>query len=170
MNKFSFIRVLIAPVIILAIQILLLNHVHLLGMAVPFIYIFIIMMMPYRTAPYVLMIAGFSLGLFVDIFMNTIGLNAAATSFLAFLRPTIIRIISKKDYSEISSSPSVASNGMLWFISYTLLCCLFHELFLYTLESFSFANYAQLLFRTTTGSLSSALIIIVIELLTSKKK
>lgn len=163
-------RTLFLPAFILIIQVLLLSHVHMVGMAVPFIFLFIILMMPYQTSPYLLMLVGFSLGLTVDLFMNTIGQNAAASTFLAFVRPSVIRLISKKDYAEISSSPNAYINGFAWYASYVLLCCLLHSIFLYTIEVFSFANYTQTIIRILTGTLLSTTLIVIIEYLTQKRK
>ncbi|MFV0521071.1 MAG: hypothetical protein ACK5MI_01395 [Mangrovibacterium sp.] len=163
-------KILFLPLLIMIVQVLLLSHVHMVGMTVPFIYIFIIMMMPYQTSPYLLMLLGFCLGLVVDLFMNTIGLNAAATTFLAVCRPFIIRVISKKDYAEINSYPNAHTNGLPWFAGYSLLCCLFHEAFLYTVEAFSFANYVQTIIRIISGTLFSAILIIIVEYLTQKRK
>ncbi|MFV0554823.1 MAG: hypothetical protein ACK5LR_08980 [Mangrovibacterium sp.] len=166
----NLLRTLALPLVIVLVQTLLLSHIHMIGMTVPFIYIYIIMMMPYQTSPHLLMLTGFSLGLVVDLFMNTLGLNAAATTFLAFARPSIIRVISKKDYTEISPSPNGFANGFAWFSSYSFLCCAFHEFFLYSVEAFSFANYAQTIIRIISGTLFSSVLIILTEYLTQKQK
>ncbi len=163
-------KVLLLPIIIMAVQILLLNHIHMVDMAVPFIYIFILMKMPYQTPPYVLMVFGFLLGLIIDLFMNTMGLNASAATFLAFTRPFIIDIISKKDYSESNPAPNVYINGFVWSIQYCLLCAFFHETFLYTIEAFSFNNYGQTLVRILSGTVLSAILILITEYLTQKQK
>ncbi|MFV0365200.1 MAG: rod shape-determining protein MreD [Mangrovibacterium sp.] len=168
MNKLP--KIILLPLFIMVVQVLLFSHIHMAGMAVPFFFIIIIMMMPYDTSPYLLMLTGFSLGLIVDLFMNTIGLNAAATTFLAFIRPSIIRAISRKDYSELCPYPNVHITGFAWFSTYSLLCCFFHEAFLYTVEAFSFANYTQTIIRIITGTLFSAILIIITEYITQKPK
>ena len=69
-------------------QVLILNNVHIAGYATPFLYVYFILKFASGTSRNELMLWAFFLGLAIDIFSNTPGMNAAATVFLAFVRPT----------------------------------------------------------------------------------
>ena len=68
-------------------QVLILNNVHIAGYATPFLYIYLILKFESDTPRNALMLWAFFLGLAVDVFSDTPGMNAAATVLLAFLRP-----------------------------------------------------------------------------------
>ena len=64
-------------------QVLILNNVHIAGYATPFLYIYLILKFESETPRNALMLWAFFLGLTVDIFSDTPGMNAAATVALA---------------------------------------------------------------------------------------
>ena len=74
-------------------QVLILNNVHIAGYATPFLYIYLILKFESDTPRKALMLWAFFLGLAVDVFSDTPGMNAAATVLLAFLRPTFLRLL-----------------------------------------------------------------------------
>ena len=67
-------------------QVLILNNVHIVGYATPFLYIYLILKFESDVPRNALMLWAFFLGLAVDILSDTPGMNAAATVLLAFLR------------------------------------------------------------------------------------
>ena len=73
-------------------QVLVLNHVHIVGYATPFLYIFLILKFESSVSRNALMLWAFFLGLVIDVFSDTPGMNAAATVLLAFLRPLLLRL------------------------------------------------------------------------------
>ena len=73
--------------ILVLIQILLLNNIQISGHIVPYFYILFILLMPFETPGWMLLFAGFALGLSVDMFGQTLGMHTSATVFMAFLRP-----------------------------------------------------------------------------------
>ncbi|MEG1910268.1 MAG: rod shape-determining protein MreD, partial [Bacteroidales bacterium] len=67
-------------------QIIILNYVQLpYGMQL-YIYILFILLLPHQTPNWLLLLLAFFSGLSVDIFTGMLGLQAAAATFMAFLR------------------------------------------------------------------------------------
>ena len=64
-------------------QVLVLNRMHVAGYATPFFFIYFILKFNSRVGRNVLMLWAFALGLTVDVFGNTPGMNAAAATCLA---------------------------------------------------------------------------------------
>ena len=87
-------------------QVLILNNVHIAGYATPFLYVYFILKFASGTSRNELMLWAFFLGLTVDIFSDTPGMNAAATVFLAFVRPTFLRLFTPRDTLD-SIIPSI---------------------------------------------------------------
>lgn len=85
-------------------QVLILNNVHIAGYATPFLYIYLILKFESDTPRNALMLWAFFLGLAVDVFSDTPGMNAAATVLLAFLRPVFLRLFVPRDTLDVQGS------------------------------------------------------------------
>ncbi len=156
-------------VTLMLIQVVLLNHIYVVNIIVPFIYIWFLLALPYKMQRHTLLLIGFAWGLTIDIFSSTGGLHAAACTFLAFARPLIIRVISIRDYSEISDAPNAKLNGITWFISYIFTSVFIHHIFLYFVESFTFSHIFFTLLKILLGTLITSSLIIIGEYATAKK-
>jgi len=66
-------------------QVFILNHLNLDGYVNPLLYTWFILLLPFFTPGWVLLLTGFLLGISIDLFTATPGLNAAATVLMAFL-------------------------------------------------------------------------------------
>ena len=93
-------------------QVLILNNVHIAGYATPFLYIYLILKFESDTPRNALMLWAFFLGLAVDVFSDTPGMNAAATVLLAFLRPTFLRLFVPRDTLD-TLVPAIRTMGIL---------------------------------------------------------
>ena len=96
---------------LILLQVLILNNVHIAGVATPFLYVYFILKFNSGTSRNELMVWGFCMGLAIDIFSNTPGMNAAATVLLAFLRPLFLRLFTPRDTLD-SIVPSLKSMGI----------------------------------------------------------
>jgi rod shape-determining protein MreD len=149
-------------VALVLIQALVLNNVHIAGYATPFIYIYMILKMSSGTSRSELMLWGFSLGLVVDIFSDTPGMNAAAATFIAFIRPLFLRLFTQRDSTD-EFIPAIKTIGTSSFIKYVIVCVLFHHTTLLMIESFSFFDLNTLLIKIGASSLFTILCIMGIE-------
>ena len=116
-------------------QVLILNNVHIAGYATPFLYIYLILKFESETPRNALMLWAFFLGLTVDIFSDTPGMNAAATVALAFLRPTFLRLFVPRDTLE-NIVPSIKSMGIAPFLKYLVVSVFVHHAILLTIDLF----------------------------------
>lgn len=92
-------------------QVLILNNVHIAGYATPFLYIYLILKFESDVSRNTLMLWAFFLGLTVDVFSDTPGMNAAATVLLAFLRPTFLRLFVPRDTLD-TLVPAIRTMGI----------------------------------------------------------
>ena len=76
-NIFSFI-------LLVLVQVLVLNNIQFLGYIDPYLYILFILVLPVQMPRWFLLILAFALGITIDIFSNTLGMQAFATVFIAF--------------------------------------------------------------------------------------
>lgn len=143
-------------------QVLILNNVHIAGYATPFLYIYLILKFESDTPRNALMLWAFFLGLAVDVFSDTPGMNAAATVLLAFLRPTFLRLFVPRDTLD-TLVPAIRTMGILPFLKYLVVSVLIHYGLLLTLEFFSFAHIGTLLLRIAASTLLTVTCIMAVE-------
>lgn len=79
------------------VQVLMLNNVCLFGLATPFVYVYFLLALDRDIDHNALMVLAFLIGLVVDIFSNTPGVNAGASVLVAFMRPSLLRLFSPRD-------------------------------------------------------------------------
>lgn len=143
-------------------QALILNNVHFFGYATPFLYIYLLLKFDADMSRYSLLIWGFALGLAVDIFSNTLGVNAASATLLAFLRPTLLKLFTPRDSAD-DFSPGIRSMGVAPFIRYASMAVIIHQTALVLLLTFSFAQPFVMLLKVVSGALLTILCIWAIE-------
>ena len=145
-------------------QVLILNQVRFIGFVNPYIYILFIVLLPLSTPRYILLILSFFIGLVVDVFLNSLGVHAAASVLIAYLRPYIIRVISNRE-DDRSDYPGLYQNTFGWFVLYVTIMVLLHHLLLFYLEVFSFSRFFVTLGRALISSLFSIFIIVLSQFL-----
>jgi rod shape-determining protein MreD len=127
-------------------------------------YILFVMLLPLSAPRYVVLLSGFLIGLTIDIFSNSLGLHAAATVFIAYIRPFVIRSISDRE-EEINDYPGLKQNKFSWFLYYSAVMVFFHHFILFYLEIFSFTQFFSTLLRVVLSSLLSIFVIILSQFL-----
>jgi hypothetical protein len=144
------------------IQIFIFNNIHLTALGVvPVVYILYIILLPFETPKWMVLLLAFLVGISIDIFSDTLGLNAAASVLIAFVRPGILNLLSPRDGYETGSFPRIYYQGANWFIKYALTLVILHQLTYYMLESFSFENFFSILFKIIIASFASIILIVV---------
>ena len=158
----TLIRNILRFVILLIVQVMVFDNLGFGTYIHPYIYVLFVLLLPFDTPKWQLLIDGFLIGIAVDIFNGTPGLNAAATVFMAFMRPYIIGITTRKSDVEDKNAPTVTEMGLQWFVVYALLLLLLHNLVLFWLEAFSIKLLGLVLGETLLSAPVTLLLIIII--------
>lgn len=159
MERLGF-RYFVMFIVLLAVQVLFLNQIQFSGYINPYVYVLFTMLLPVNTPKYALMLLAFALGISVDIFSNSLGVHSAASVFVAYLRPGIIRVITNRE-EDLSEYPGLAQTGFQWFLGYAIIMILLHHLALFYLEVFTFANFLNTLYRAILSSVFSFFVIVL---------
>jgi len=146
-------------------QVLILNNINLGGYTNPYLYVYFILLLPFATPRWILLLLAFLIGFSVDLFTNTPGLNAAATVLMAFCRPYVIRAISRESEEELGVNPSLRTLGFRWFFFYSLFLVLIHHFALFYLEAFRFSEFVRTFLRVVTSTAFTLVLIFLSELL-----
>jgi len=155
--------------VLVLLQTLILNNIQFSGYINPYLYVLFILLLPFETPRYLLLFLGFFLGLAIDIFSNTPGIHASATTFLAFIRPFTVDLISSRDSIEVNAPPRISVMGFGWFLRYTLILVLAHHLFLFFIEVFTFEGFIYTLTRSLLSAAFTIILVIISQFLIFKE-
>ena len=150
-------------ILLCLLQVLIFNNLNLGGYVNPFPYIYLILMLPISMGRIPVLLVGFFLGLTVDVFSNTGGMHAAATTLIAFYRALYIKAQSPREGYELTAVPSIKQFGITWFIPYALLLVVMHHSVLFLLEAFRFSDFFHTFLKAVLSSGLTMVIIVFIE-------
>ena len=142
-------------------QILILNNIELSSYLNPFLYVLFILMLPFQTPKWLILILAFIIGVSIDMFSDTGGLHAAATVGMAFFRQPILNLIAPRDGYDVVHQPTIQQFGFAWFFSYAGILVLIHHLFLFYLEAFHFSGFFFTFLRMLLSSLFTLTLIFI---------
>ena len=77
----------------LLIQIYILNEVFFASYINPFLYLILIIIMPFKTPKWFLLFYAFIFGFFIDVFSGNLGMHSTACLILAIFKDTISKIM-----------------------------------------------------------------------------
>lgn len=149
-------------------QILVLDNIEISGYINPYFYIIFILILPLDTPKWLLLISGFLLGLSIDIFSNTTGLNAFATVFVAFMRPLILNLFINKNDRENIKIPGINDMGFPKFFLYAFFLVIIHNFLLFFIDSMNINEFSFTFIKAFTSSLITIGFIIISEYLFKK--
>ncbi len=148
-------------IFLVAIQVLVLNHIQWSGYFNPYVYILFILMLPLETPRWLLLVLALFIGLTIDMFGNTSGMHAAASVFVAFARPGILRLIAPRDGYEAETSLTPQVMGLKWFITYVSILVFLHHLVYFYVEVFRFSEFFITLLKAILNSAITVIIILL---------
>ena len=150
-------------------QVLVLNHIQWSGFINPYVYILFILLLPYETPKWLLLVSALCIGLTIDMFNNTSGMHAAATVMLAFARPRILQLIAPRDGYESETKLTSHAMGLKWFITYVSISVLLHHMVYFYIEVFRFSEFFFTFFKAIFNSIITILLIILGQFIFSKR-
>lgn len=151
-------------------QVLVFNNLHLFGFVNPYFYIVFILTLPFGTGRLPLMLWSFGLGLLIDLFCSTPGMNAAACTLIGFIRPYLIEATTSTDDLQHDDLPTMGLMGPEWYLRYMLVLVLAHHLLLFVVEQFDAFHFWPMLLRILTSSLATMLTILLAQLFLNSPK
>ncbi|MGB4204042.1 MAG: rod shape-determining protein MreD [Bacteroidales bacterium] len=161
----QYLKVILQFLLLVLFQVLVLNNIRFAGYANPYLYILFILMLPYETPGWLLLIISFITGFTIDLFSAQQGIHTAATVFAGFLRPGILKLVLPKQDSVPGNYPSLQAMGMQTFLTYSVILVIIHHFSLYLLEIFRFSEIFRTMLRTGLSSLLTLLLIIITQYL-----
>ena len=136
----------------------------------PMIFSFFILRLKLETNVIRILIYCFLMGIIIDVFRDTIGLNTAALLVVGITRSYYLSIISARDDFESTLYLNFFTLGIVRFLLYFGLSVMTHHLMFFLLEEFSLVNFFSLLFKSVVNTAFALLILIFLQYLLIPKK
>lgn len=157
-------------VVLTAVQVVLLNNVQLSGFINPYLYVLFVLLLPVKFSRFFTLLLAFISGVTIDMFTNTMGMHAAATVFMAFMRPYVLHFFAPRDGYESDAVPNIRDFGLQWFLVYTSVLVLLHHFVLFYLEVFRFSEFLSTFIRMFFSTIATLVLIVISQYLFGKTK
>ncbi len=154
-------------ILLVFLQVLILNNINFLGYINPYVYIYFILLFPLDGNKALLIFLSFFLGLSVDIFGDSGGVHAAASVFIAYLRPLALKFSFGVSYEY--NTVKIKKADPLERLTYISVLVFIHHLVLFALEIFSFGHILLLLKSTLFSGVFTIILILCSWILFSRK-
>ena len=146
------------------------NKIVLWGIAMPVVFIYLILRLPVNLHDgWVLTIAFFT-GLLLDIFNNTPGMNALACTILAAVRRPVFNLFVSRENDMNIPIPSVDSMGVGDYFKYMATLVTLYCVLIFLIQAFSLHNIGLTLARIAASSALSIIIIFGLDSLVSTRR
>lgn len=155
-------------VVLVLVQVLVLNHINFLGYVNPYLYVLFIVLLPFNISQWKILLWAFLIGLAVDLFEDSGGIQAAACLVVAYLRPLILRFSYgiSYDHQTIKFYKTPFAQRFV----YVSLLVFIHHFILFTLTFFNFSHIILILKNTLFSSIFTILLILIVTTLFQKGK
>lgn len=154
--------ILLGFILVLA-QVIVFNHICLFNVAVPLVFIYLLVRLPITLSVNWMLTIGFFLGLTVDIFSDTYGMNTLACTIEAMMRKPILRLYVPREEDLTRPEPSMYSLGTATYLKYLLTLTLLYCSLMFLIEAFTFFNPVRLLLRIVFSTILSMALMIGID-------
>ena len=152
----------------LILQILVVRNLVLFDYGFCFLYVACILLMPNDLSQTWLLLLAFATGVIVDTFYNTLGIHAAATVLMTYLRPLVIRVQMNQRIQEARLVFTLQELGFAEFFRYVFVLVLIHHGALFLIEAGSLSLLLPTVLRTVASALFTTLTIILIQFFTRR--
>lgn len=155
-------------VVLVITQSVIFNHIALFSVALAFVFIYFTLRLPVDLDGSRVIALSFLIGLAVDIFSDTPGMNSLACTCIGASRRTVLRLYVSRDEDINGPQPSLRSMGPASYAKYVLTMSLLFSLLIFLIESMTFFNPGLLLARVVASTLLTSLLIIAIDSLVDR--
>lgn len=151
-------------------QVVVFNHVCLFNVAVPFVFIYLICRLPLTMPVWQVLTAGLVLGLTVDMFSDTPGMNGMACVIIAMCRRGALRLYFHRESDMVNSEPTVRSLGLAVFLRYASTVSLIYCTVIFLLDGLVVSHPWLTVARIVFSTLLTVLLLLGVDSISMKRR
>lgn len=159
----SFLQYLFLFVALVLLQVLVFNNLVLFNVAVCFVFIYPLVRLPLSLSTNWLLTFAFLIGVVVDIFSDTPGLNALSAVILASVKRQVTFLYISKDDKTKGEVPCISTMGWAAYSKVLLTLSTIFCIISFLIEFFSFANIGQILIMICSSTLFTFTVLLGID-------
>ncbi|MBD3864622.1 rod shape-determining protein MreD [Olleya marilimosa] len=154
-------------VVLILLQVLLFSNINFLGYINPYIYILFIILYPVKNNRILFLFISFLMGLIIDIFMDSGGINATAALVVAFIRPAVLKFSFGAVYEHQALKFNNIDFGQR--LTYIIILTFIHHFTYFLFEIFNISKIILVLQNTLFSSIFTITLCILITSIFSTK-
>ena len=164
MNRSTIIQA-ISFFVYLFFQVMILKNSVLFGTAFCFLYVAYLLSLPVETNSLWLMLAGFIMGFFIDMFYDSLGLHALSCVLIMYIRNYWLARLTPQGGYDNGAIPGIAASGIQWFLTYTIPLVFLHHAVLFFTEVGGFQYFGFTIWKTLCSTMYTTIVILIVQYL-----
>ncbi len=145
--------------ILLALQVLLFDHLHIAMWGFPMVYILFLINLSPRLPKWIELFVGAAIGLLMDIWYSSLGIHMAACVAVAFVRPLLLANM-MQDVERIKDNVKGSTIGIAEYAKCVVLLTFIHHFIVFALEAWNWSHWWIVLLQTLISSLMTIVILL----------
>ena len=150
--------------LVLALQVLLFDHLHIGNWGVVMMYVLFLINLPVRIPRWAEMLIGLAVGLVMDMWHSSLGIHIAACVALSFARPLLLSQ-AVQDIERIKDNMSIQTIGRIEYPKCAVILTVLHHFIVFSLETWNIQFWWLVLLQTLVSSIMTLCIILGYEYL-----
>ena len=160
MNRSNIIQA-ISVFLYLFFQVLILKNAVLFHTAFCFMYIAYLLLFPVETSPLILMLVGFVMGFFIDMFYDSLGLHALSCVLIMYVRTIWLARLTPQGGYDNGAVPGIALSGLQWFLVYAVPLIFVHHAVLFFTEVGGFQYFGFTIIKVLCSTVYTTIVILI---------
>lgn len=157
-------------VLLILAQAVVFNNLILMNTAMAFVFVYFIAAMPAAMGTAASLTAGFGLGLAVDIFSDTAGLNTLACTLVTFMRKPLLFLYVPRDEELTDGILSVKTLGRWAYFRYLFTLVIIYCFAVFGIESFSFFDPVRQAIRAGASTVYTFTVIYALDTVIHRRR
>lgn len=145
--------------LLVALQVLLFDHLHIAIWGFPMVYILFLLNLSPRLPKWAELLIGCSVGLLMDVWYSSLGIHMAACVAIAFVRPILLANM-VQDVERIKDNVMGRTIGTAEYTKCVVLLTIIHHFIVFALEAWSWSQWWIVLLQTLISSTMTIIILL----------
>jgi len=123
------------------------------------------LLLPVETNPLVLMLIGFVMGFFIDMFYDSLGLHAMSCVLVMYVRNFWLARLTPQGGFDNGAVPGITMAGLQWFLVYGFPLILVHHAVLFFTEVGGFQYFGFTIVKALCSTIYTTIVILIVQYL-----
>ena len=145
--------------LIVALQMLLFDHMHIAVWGFPMVYVLFQLNLSPRLPRWAELLIGAGFGLVMDIWYSSLGIHMAACVAIAFVRPLLLGNM-VQDVERIKENMCGATIGVAEYLKIAVILVIMHHFIVFALEAWNMSQWWVVLLQTLISSVMTLVVVI----------